>query len=165
MSMNTIENPKVVSRDEWLVARKELLAKEKELTRQRDAISAKRRELPWVKVEKNYVFDGPTGKQSLADLFGDKTQLLVYHFMFGPEWKEGCPSCSFVMDHTDGMLVHLAERDAAFAAISRAPFAKIAAFKKRMGWRFPWVSSNGNDFNFDHHVSFTTEERATGKLY
>ena len=164
MSKNQV-HPKIVSQAEWLAARKELLAKEKELTRQRDAVSARRRELPWVKVEKNYVFDGPNGKQSLADLFGDKNQLIVYHLMFGPEWKEACPSCSFIMDHTDGALVHLAQRDVAFAAISRAPFAKIEAFKKCMGWRFPWVSSNGNDFNFDYHVSFTKEEKAKGKVY
>jgi predicted dithiol-disulfide oxidoreductase (DUF899 family) len=164
MSKNQV-HPKIVSQTEWLAARKELLAKEKELTRQRDVISAQRRELRWVKVEKNYVFDGPNGKQSLADLFGDKNQLIVYHLMFGPEWKEACPSCSFIMDHTDGALVHLAQRDVAFAAISRAPFGKIEAFKKRMGWRFPWVSSNGNDFNFDYHVSFTKEEKAKGKVY
>jgi len=155
---NQLERPKIVSRDEWLVARKELLAKEKQLTRQRDALSAERRALPWVKVDKQYVFDGPNGKQTLADLFDGRSQLVVYHFMFGLEWKEGCPSCSFVMDHTDGMLVHLAQRDVTFAAISRAPFQKIEAFKKRMGWRFKWLSSNGNDFNFDYHVSFPKGE-------
>jgi predicted dithiol-disulfide oxidoreductase (DUF899 family) len=156
---NQLERPKIVSRDEWLVARKELLAKEKQLTRQRDALSAERRALPWVKVDKQYVFDGPNGKQTLADLFDGRSQLVVYHFMFGLEWKEGCPSCSFVMDHTDGMLVHLAQRDVTFAAISRAPFQKIEAFKKRMGWRFKWLSSNGNDFNFDYHVSFPKGEK------
>jgi predicted dithiol-disulfide oxidoreductase (DUF899 family) len=159
---NQMQHPKVVSEAEWLTARRELLAKEKELTRQRDAVSAQRRELPWVKVEKNYVFDGPNGKQSLADLFGDKSQLIVYHFMFGPEWEEGCPSCSLNMDHTDGTLPHLAQRDVSFVAISRAPISKIEAFKKRMGWRFNWVSSHGSDFNYDYHVSFTKEERAQG---
>src|SRR6202451_4039617 len=154
MSTSTIENPKGVSREEWLAARKILLAKEKQLTRERDAIAAERRELPWVKVEKKYVFDSSSGKKTLADLFDGRSQLIVYHFMFGPEWKEGCPSCSFNMDHTDGALLHLAQRDVAFTAISRAPIAKIEAFKKRMGWRFKWVSSDGSDFNFDYHVSF-----------
>ena len=154
-----IEHPKIVSRDEWLAARKELLAKEKQLTHQRDAVSAERRALPWVNVDKQYVFDGPNGKQTLADLFDGRSQLVVYHFMFGPEWKEGCPSCSFNMDHTDGALLHLAQRDVAFTAISRAPFAKIEAFKKRMGWRFNWVSSYGSDFNFDYHVSFPKGEK------
>jgi predicted dithiol-disulfide oxidoreductase (DUF899 family) len=152
--MTNQEHPKIVSRDEWLAARKELLAKEKQLTHQRDALSAERRALPWVTVEKPYVFDGPHGKLILPELFDGKSQLIVYHFMFGPEWQEGCPSCSFTMDHTDGALVHLAQRDVAFTAISRAPIAKIDAFKKRMGWRFDWVSSYGSDFNFDYHVSF-----------
>src|ERR1700722_8299556 len=137
MLTNTIENPKIVSRDEWLPARKKLLAKEKQLTRERDAIAAERRQLPWVKVEKNYVFDSPSGKKTLAELFDGKNQLIIYHFMFGPDWKEGCPSCSLNMDHTDGALMHLAQRDVSFAAISRAPFSKIEAFKKRMGWHFP----------------------------
>src|SRR5271167_2785298 len=160
MPTNTIENPKIVSRDEWLVARKKLLAKEKQLTNERDAIAAERRQLPWVKVEKNYVFDSPSGKQTLADLFDSKSQLIIYHFMFGPDWKEGCPSCSFNMDHTDGALVHLAQRDVSFAAVSRAPLSKIEAFKKRMGWRFAWVSSYGTEFNYDYHASFTPEEVA-----
>jgi predicted dithiol-disulfide oxidoreductase (DUF899 family) len=164
MSTNTIENPKIVSREEWLVARKKLLAKEKQLTHDRDAIAAERRQLPWVKVEKNYVFDSPSGKKTLAELFDGKNQLIIYHFMFGPDWKEGCPSCSLNMDHTDGALMHLAQRDVSFAAISRAPFSKIEAFKKRMGWHFPWVSSYGTDFNYDYHASFTPEEVANGKL-
>ncbi len=151
---NQVENPKIVSRDEWLEVRKQLLAKEKQLTRQGDAISAERRALPWVRVDKKYVFDGPNGKQTLADLFDGRSQLVIYHFMFGPEWKEGCPSCSFAMDHADGMLVHLAQRDVTFAAISRATFEKIDAFKKRMGWRFKWLSSNESDFNSDYDVSF-----------
>jgi predicted dithiol-disulfide oxidoreductase (DUF899 family) len=164
MSTNTIKNPEIVSRDEWLAARKKLLAKEKQLTRERDAVAAERRQLPWVKVEENYVFDGPNGKVTLADLFDGKSQLIVYHFMFGPDWQEGCPSCSFNMDHTDGALVHLAQRDVSFAAISRAAYPKISAFKKRMGWQFNRVSSNGNDFNLDYHVAFTKEELATGKV-
>src|ERR1700757_376024 len=162
MSTRIIENPKVVSREEWLAARKQLLAKEKKLTRERDAVAAERRRLPWVKVEKNYVFDSPSGKKTLADLFAGKSQLIVYHFMFGPDWEEGCPSCSFNMDHTDGALPHLAQRDVSFAAISRALYPKLAAFKNRMGWRFRWVSSNANDFNRDYHVTFTREELAAG---
>jgi predicted dithiol-disulfide oxidoreductase (DUF899 family) len=165
MSKNTVEHPKVVSEAEWLAARKELLSKEKELTRLRDQVSQQRRELPWVRVEKDYTFEGPNGKVKLADLFGGKSQLIVYHFMFGPDWQEGCPSCSFNMDHTDPALVHLGQRDVAFAAISRAPYAKLEAFKKRMGWQFNWVSSNGSDFNYDYHVSFKKEEMAKGKVY
>jgi predicted dithiol-disulfide oxidoreductase (DUF899 family) len=155
-----IQHPKVVSPAEWVKARKAHLAKEKEFTRLRDELSRQRRELPWEKVEKQYVFDSPNGKQKLADLFGKRSQLIVYHFMFGPGWKEGCPSCSYLADHFDGATIHLAHRDVAFAAISRAPFAEIEAFKKRMGWRFPWVSSFGSDFNYDYHVSFTPEEKA-----
>ena len=165
MSKSQIEHPRVVSRAEWLAARKELLKKEKDLTHQRDAVSAERRKLPWVKVEKEYIFDSPGGKKTLADLFEGRSQLIVYHFMFGPEWQEGCPSCSFNMDHADGALVHLAQRDVSFAAISRAPMAKIEAFKNRMGWRFQWVSSYQNEFNRDYHVSFTKDEMAQGKVY
>jgi predicted dithiol-disulfide oxidoreductase (DUF899 family) len=135
------------------------------LTRQRDALNAERRALPWVKVDKIYVFEGPNGKETLADLFEGRGQLIVYHFMFGPEWNEGCPSCSFNMDHTDGALVHLAQRDVTFVAISRAPLSKIEAFKRRMGWRFKWVSSYGNDFNYDYHVSFATDEMTRGTVY
>ncbi|HLX84202.1 MAG TPA: thioredoxin family protein [Terriglobales bacterium] len=164
MSTNTIDDRKIVSREEWLAARQQLLAKEKRLTHERDAIAAERRRLPWVKVEKSYDFDGPNGKVTLADLFDGKSQLIIYHFMFGPDWQEGCPSCSFNMDHTDGALLHLAQRDVSFAATSRAPYAKIAAFKKRMGWRFNWVSSHGSDFNRDHHVAFTKEEVAKGEV-
>jgi len=155
---------KVVSREEWLKARKELLAKEKKLTRDRDAIAAERRALPWVKIDKNYVFDSPTVKKSLADLFEGRSQLIVYHFMFGPDWNEGCPSCSFLMDHTDPTLVHLAQRDVSFVAVSRAPVSKIEPFKKRMGWRFNWVSSFGTDFNYEFHASFTPEQKAKGKV-
>jgi predicted dithiol-disulfide oxidoreductase (DUF899 family) len=158
------EDPKVVPQAEWLAARKVLLKKEKEFTRLRDALSRQRRELPWEKVEKEYVFDGQGGKEKLADLFGDKSQLIVYHFMFGPGWKEGCPSCSFISDHIDGSVVHLAARDVRLVVVSRAPLAQIEAFKKRMGWRFKWVSSYGNDFNRDYHVSFTKEALAKGQM-
>jgi len=154
----------VVSREKWTEARKALLAKEKELTRQRDEISRRRRELPWVKVEKEYVFDGPQGKQTLAELFGGRSQMIVYHFMFGPGWEESRKSCSFLADHFDGSVVHLAHRDVTLLAVSRAPLAQIEAFKKRMGWRFKWVSSYGSDFNFDYHVSFTKGEKAKGKV-
>jgi predicted dithiol-disulfide oxidoreductase (DUF899 family) len=161
MATQTItRNPKhaVVSPAEWLAARKELLRKEKELTRLRDEISRERLELPWEEVKKEYVFNGPKGKRTLAELFDGRDQLIVYHFMFGPEWAEGCPSCSFIADHFDGAAVHLANRGITLTAVSRAPFEKIEPFKKRMGWRFNWVSSDGNDFNWDYHVSFTKEE-------
>jgi predicted dithiol-disulfide oxidoreductase (DUF899 family) len=159
-----IQDHEVVSPKEWTASRKELLQKEKEFTRLRDELSRKRRELPWEKVEKNYVFDGPSGKVTLADLFGGKSQLLVYHFMFGPGWEAGCPSCSYLADHFGGSLVHLANRDVTLAVISHAPMAEIAAFKKRMGWQFRWVSSFANDFNHDYHVSFTKQEMAKGKV-
>jgi predicted dithiol-disulfide oxidoreductase (DUF899 family) len=154
-----------VSRDEWLAARKQHLAKEKECTRLRDELSRQRRELPWVKVEKRYVFDGPDGKKTLADLFEGRSQLIVYHFMFGPGWEEGCPSCSFLADHIDGSIVHLAQRDVTLLAVSRASLAQIEAFKKRMGWRFKWVSSSGSDFNRDYHVLLTKDEVAKGTGY
>ena len=156
---------KIVSREEWIAARKAHLRNEKALTRMRDLVSAERRRLPWVKVEQDYVFDTPAGRKSLGDLFDGRSQLIVHHFMFGPDWQEGCPSCSFVMDHTDATLVHLAQRDVAFVAISRAPLAKIEPFKKRMGWRFNWVSSYHNDFNRDHGVSFTKDELARSDIY
>ncbi len=154
----------IVSQGEWLAARKALLAKEKDFSRARDALSAARRDLPWVKVEKSYVFDGPDGKETLADLFGGRSQLIVYHFMLGPGWKDGCPSCSFLADHFDGAAIHLAQRDVTFIVVSRAPLAEIEAYKKRMGWKFKWVSSFGTDFNFDLGVSFTPEEKASGKV-
>lgn len=160
-----MENHKVVLRKEWLAARKAHLTKEKEFTRLRDELSQQRRELPWVKVDKEYIFDGPNGKETLADLFDGRRQLVVYHFMFGPGWEEGCPSCSFLADHIDGSVVHLAHRDVTLMVVSRAPLPEIEAFKKRMGWRFKWVSSYGNDFNFDYHVSFNKEEMAKGKVY
>jgi predicted dithiol-disulfide oxidoreductase (DUF899 family) len=144
---------KIVSRDEWLIARKAHLAREKELTRLRDQVSAERRELPWVKIEKNYVFDGPEGKQTLAELFDGRSQLVVYHFMFGPGWKEGCDGCSFLADHIDSANMHLAHHDVSLVVVSRAPLAEFQAFQKRMGWRFTWVSSCGSDFNYDFHVT------------
>ena len=155
----------IVSQNEWLAARKALLAREKEFSKQRDALSAARRALPWVKVEKRYIFDGPAGKETLADLFGGKSQLIVYHFMLGPGWVQGCPSCSFLADHFDGANIHLAQRDVALVAVSRAPYAEIAAYQKRLGWTFKWVSSFGTDFNHDFHVSFTKEEKANGAEY
>jgi predicted dithiol-disulfide oxidoreductase (DUF899 family) len=165
MTIATSKNEKVVSQADWLAARKELLKKEKEFTRLRDQLSRQRRELPWEAVEKRYVFDGPKGKQTLGDLFGGKSQLIVYHFMFGPGWKEGCPSCSFLADTFDGAAVHLAQRDVNFVVVSRATLPEIEAFKKRMGWRFNWVSSSGSDFNFDYHVSFSKDDKAKGKVY
>src|SRR3954452_8848513 len=145
--LNLRREHKIVSRDEWIAARKELLKKEKESTRLSDQLSVERRNLPWVKVDKNYVFDAPEGKRTLANLFAGRNQLVVYHFMFGPDWHEGCPSCSFVSDHVDGMLPHLAARDVTMVAVSRAPLTKLETFKKRMGWHFNRVSSYGNDFN------------------
>src|SRR5271165_5445230 len=139
-------------------------AKEKEFTRLRDELSRERRELPWEKVEKSYTFEGPNGKETLADLFDGRSQLVVYHFMLGPGWSEGCKSCSYLADHFDGMTVHLANRDVTFVVVSRAPLAEIEAFKQRMGWRFKWVSSSGSDFNFDYHVSFSKDELASGKV-
>ncbi|MDW5264128.1 MULTISPECIES: thioredoxin family protein [Acidobacteriaceae] len=156
---------KIVSNAEWLEARKAFLVKEKAFTHQRDELSRQRQELPWVKVEKNYVFDGPNGKETLADLFGGHSQLIVYHFMFGPEWAEGCPSCSLLADSIDGSVIHLGDRDVTLLAVSRAPLSKIEAFKKRMGWHFKWVSSNATDFNYDYNVSFTKEKVEKGDVY
>jgi len=166
MSSSTIEvrGPNVVSHAEWLAARKAFVTKEKEFTRLRDELSRQRGALPWERVEKRYEFGSANGKVALADLFNGRSQLIVYHFMFGPDWQEGCPSCSFVSDHFDGALVHLANRDTALAVISRAPHSQIETFQKRMGWKFPWVSSFDSDFNFDYHVSFTPEERVSGKV-
>ncbi len=155
-------NHAVVSADQWIAQRKKLLAREKELTRLRDQIARERRALPWERVEKNYVFEASEGRRTLADLFEGRSQLLVQHFMFGPGWEEGCKSCSFMADHSDGMKIHLEHRDVTLVAVSRAPLAEIARFRSRMGWQFNWVSSNGNDFNYDFHVSFTPEERARG---
>jgi predicted dithiol-disulfide oxidoreductase (DUF899 family) len=149
-----IVSHEVASHAKWLEARKQLLQKEKELTRQNEEVSRLRRELPWEKVEKNYAFEGPNGRESLADLFGGNSQLIVYHFMFGPGWKEGCPSCSFLADGIDGAEIHLRNHDVTLLAISRTPYAEIVPFKERMGWKFKWVSSQGSDFNFDYQVSF-----------
>jgi len=160
-----VQEHEVVSPKEWIASRKELLRKEKEFTKLRDELSRQRRELPWEKVEKQYVFEGPSGKETLAELFDGRSQLIVYHFMFGPGWEAGCPSCSFLADHIGGSLVHLANRDVTLAVVSRAPLAQIEAFKKRMGWGFQWVSSFGNDFNRDYHVSFTKEEMAKSKVH
>jgi predicted dithiol-disulfide oxidoreductase (DUF899 family) len=166
MRTDTKDRPShaVVTREEWLRARTALLAREKEHTRQRDELARARRELPWVRIDKAYRFHGPRGEETLADLFRGRSQLLVYHFMFGPDWEEGCASCSLLCDHVDGALVHLEHRDVTLTAVSRAPLARIEAFKRRMGWRFPWVSSQGSDFNHDFGVSFTAEELATGKV-
>ncbi|MGH7549734.1 MAG: DUF899 domain-containing protein [Gemmatimonadota bacterium] len=155
----------VASREEWLEARRALLAKEKALTRQRDALSAERRRLPWVRVEKEYVFDAPGGRETLSDLFDGRSQLIVQHFMFGPGWSEGCVGCSFQADHIDGAAEHLEHRDVTLVVVSRAPLPELEAFRKRMGWRFNWVSSCGNDFNYDYHVSFTKEELAKGTVF
>ena len=160
-----METHKVVSHDEWIAARKAYLAEEKTFTRARDALSKKRRELPWEKVEKNYVFGTANGKQSLGDLFGSKSQLIVYHFMLGPGWEAGCPSCSYLADHFDGAVVHLAQRDVAFAVISRAPLPEIETFRQRMSWKFKWVSSFGGDFNYDYQVSRGPQEKADGEVY
>jgi predicted dithiol-disulfide oxidoreductase (DUF899 family) len=154
----------VVSRELWVAERQSLLAHEKELTRLRDRIARERRALPWVRIGKNYVFDAPEGRRTLADLFEGRRQLLVQHFMFGPGWAEGCPSCSFMADHIGGMEVHLAHRDVTLLVVSRAPLAEIERFRRRMGWQFKWVSSHGSDFNHDFGVSFTPEERAGGEV-
>src|SRR5450432_80810 len=164
MKNNPIKNPTIVSTEKWLAARREFLREEKEFTHLRERLAARRRELPWVKIDKAYTFESPGGRVSLADLFEGHSQLVVYHFMFGPGWEEGCKSCSYVSDHLAPAVIHLQARDVAFAAISHAPLAEFAPFKKRMGWAFNWVSSHGSDFNFDYHVSFTAEELARGKI-
>lgn len=150
----------VVSRDAWLEARRQLLAREKEATHLRDRVNAERLALPWVKVEKDYAFDTPAGGKTLADLFDGRSQLIVYHFMLGPDWDAGCTGCSFLADHLDGTLPHLNHHDVTLVAVSRAPLQKVEAYRKRMGWGFPWVSSFGSDFNFDYHVSFSKEQLA-----
>jgi predicted dithiol-disulfide oxidoreductase (DUF899 family) len=159
-----MQSHRIVSSEEWLTARRALLVKEKEATRLRDKVNAERLALPWVRVDKHYVFDTPTGKQSLSELFAGRSQLIIYHFMLGPGWSAGCPGCSFLVDHVDGALPHLENHDVTWTAVSRAPLSEIEVYKKRMGWRFPWVSSNGSDFNFDYHVSFTKDELASGKV-
>ncbi len=159
-----METPKVVTREQWLKARLELLAAEKEFTHQRDSLTRRRMAMPWERVEKNYVFDTTEGQRTLAELFEGRRQLLVQHFMLGPGWEQGCKSCSFMADHIDGMTVHLAHRDVTMLAISRAPLAEIERFRSRMGWQFKWVSSYDGDFNHDFGVSFTPEEVAKGKV-
>ncbi len=156
-------NHQVVTPEQWVVARKQLLAKEKEFTRLRDQLSQARRELPWVAVTKPYLFEGPDGKQTLGELFDGRSQLIVYHFMFDPTWETGCKSCSFWADNFNGIVPHLSQRDVTFVAISRAPFAKLRAFAARLGWSFKWLSSYGSDFNYDYHVSFSPEELAGGR--
>lgn len=156
---------KVVSHEDWIEARMQLLEKEKEFTRARDALSRERRRLPWERVEKDYVFEGPSGKESLAELFDGCSQLIVYHFMYGPDWDAGCKSCSYLADHFDPAVVHLRQRDVSMVAVSKAPLPVLDAFKRRMGWRFKWVSSFENDFNRDYHVSFTQDEIDNGDAY
>jgi predicted dithiol-disulfide oxidoreductase (DUF899 family) len=158
-----MEGHKVVSKDEWVSARKQLLAKEKEFTRLRDQLSQQRRELPWERVDKQYIFEGPNGKETLADLFAGRSQLVIYHFMFGPDWEQGCPSCSFWADNFNGIITHLNHRDVTFAVISHAPLSRLEPFKKRMGWTFKWVSALATDFNQDFNVSFTPEQLAKGE--
>jgi len=160
-----MDYPKIVSRAEWIAARKQLLAQEKEMTRLRDRLSAERRKLPWVKVEKSYVFDGPNGKETLADLFEGRSQLIVHHFMWRADLGAGCVGCSFEADHVDGTLVHLEHHDVSYVRVARAPLRDLQAYNKRMGWRAKWVSSQGSDFNFDYHVSFTKDELAKGKAF
>lgn len=159
-----MSTPQVVSREEWLKARKAHLKNEKALTRMRDLVSAERRALPWVKVEKTYVFDTPEGKQTLGDLFGDNSQLIIHHFMWRHDLDMGCVSCSLEADHAEGALVHLENHDVSYVRVSRAPLAKLEAYKKRLGWKAKWVSSADSDFNFDYHVSFTKEDLAKGNV-
>jgi len=165
MKTNSFENPIVVSPEKWLAARRELLRQEKDFTKVRDQLTLRRREMPWIKVDKAYLFTSPQGPVTLSDLFEGRSQLIVYHFMLGPGWDEGCKSCSFVSDHLAPAVVHLNARDTAFAAISHAPLGEITPFKQRMGWAFNWVSAHGTDFNQDYHVSFTPEELAQGEVY
>jgi predicted dithiol-disulfide oxidoreductase (DUF899 family) len=152
------------NRESWLEARRDLLAAEKDLTRRSDEVARLRQNMPWTPVEKAYVFDTESGQKTLKGLFGGKSQLLVYHFMFGPDYQAGCPSCSMIADGFDGFAVHLANHDVALTAVSRAPLAKLLAYRARMGWRFPWASSQGGDFNFDFNVSFTAEQESEGRV-
>lgn len=160
-----VQHNRIVPRDEWLAARRALLLHEKEATKLRDKINAERMALPWVRVEQDYEFDTAGGRKSLADLFAGRSQLIVYHFMLGPDWAAGCPGCSFLADHLDGALPHLEHHDVSLVAVSRAPLAKLEAYKARMGWHFPWVSSFGSSFNFDFQVSFTGEQLAKGAVF
>ena len=160
-----MKNNTVLTHEEWVEARRGLLKKEKEFTRLRDELSAERRSLPWEKVEKDYAFEGPAGRETLADLFDGRSQLIVYHFMYGPGWEVGCKSCSYLADHFEPAIVHLNARDVSFVAVSRAPLEDFREFRERMGWSFKWLSSHGSDFNWDFHVSFTQEELDSGKAY
>lgn len=164
-SQVSTENHRIVSRDQWVAERKTLLVREKELTCLRDQIARERRALPWVRVDKDYVFDTPDGRRTLAELFEGRRQLLVQHFMFAPGWDQGCPSCSFMADHNDGMNVHLAHRDVTLVAVSRATLPEIERFRRRMGWQFKWASSHASDFNYDFCVSFTPEQVAKGTIH
>jgi predicted dithiol-disulfide oxidoreductase (DUF899 family) len=165
MTATKTEQPRIVSETEWLEERKKLLIREKEFTRLGDRLNAEKRKLPWVKVEKEYMFDGLQGKETLAELFAGRSQLIVYHFMFGPDWEEGCPVCSMVADNFDANVVHLAQRDVSLVVVSHARLGQIEAFKKRMGWKFKWVSSYENEFNHDYRVSFTDDDVARGNYY
>jgi predicted dithiol-disulfide oxidoreductase (DUF899 family) len=160
-----MEQHKIVSREDWLVARKAHLAREKEVTHAMDRLHEERRALPWVKVDKRYAFETTAGRKTLPELFGRNSQLIVYHFMFGPDWEAGCPGCSFLADHIDGANQHLKHHDVSLVAVSRAPLAKLQAYRKRMGWQFDWVSSQGSDFNYDYSVSFTPEQLAGDSLF
>jgi predicted dithiol-disulfide oxidoreductase (DUF899 family) len=159
------EAQKIVSRKDWITARKELLEKEKEFTRLRDQLSDRRRQLPWVKIDESYEFEGQGGTVSLSDLFDGRSQLIIYHFMFGPDWDEGCPSCSYIADHFDGAMTHLNHRDVTMVVVSRTPFERLDQYRKRMAWNFRWLSSLGSDFNFDYHVSFTGDDPANDQVY
>jgi predicted dithiol-disulfide oxidoreductase (DUF899 family) len=165
VALKSVDAHRIVTQEEWTSARKELLKKEKELTRLNDELSRQRRKLPWVKVNKSYIFEGEQGKEWLSDLFCGKSQLLIYHFMFAPGWEEGCPGCSFMADHIDGPNLHLAHHDVSVVVVSRAPLRELLPFKKRMGWKFKWVSSYGSDFNYDYFVSFTEKQLENGEIY
>ncbi len=163
--MTDLKDHQIVTKEEWIDARKELLKKEKDFTILRDQLSKQRRDLPWIEVNKEYVFEGPDGEQTLSELFDGRSQLIIYHFMFGPDWDAGCPSCSFWADNFNEIILHLNQRDVTMIAVSRAPYNKLESYKKRMGWNFKWVSSYNSDFNFDYHVSFTQEELNNNKAY
>ena len=165
ISAESTENHRIVSPQQWIEERKDLLKKEKELTRLNDELARQRRNLPWVKVDKSYSFESEQGMETLSDLFGENSQLIIYHFMFGPGWKEGCPGCSFLADHIDGANLHLAHHDVSVVVVSRAPLQELLPFKTRMEWKFKWVSSFGSDFNYDYFVSFTQEQIDNGEVY
>jgi predicted dithiol-disulfide oxidoreductase (DUF899 family) len=164
-SNESVSGHRIVNQEEWTIARKELLIKEKELTRLNDELARQRRKLPWVKVDKSYIFESTEGKVWLPDLFGNNSQLVIYHFMFAPDWEEGCPGCSFLADHIDAANLHLAHHDISVVVVSRAPLSKLLAFRERMEWKFKWVSSLGSDFNYDYNVSFTESQIEKGEVY